>query len=118
MMVRWLRSLFRDREVERVNAMFAQMDRAAMEFGKTCPICNGTDVFLCPDCLQPIKSHTHENDYMCDCWTKEDAECATDSSVALGSLRDVNPIRQSDGKRVVGDGRPRPCVMTFEDTPA
>src|SRR5262245_4938731 len=105
-MMTWWRRLCRDREVDRVNERFAQRDRTAQMFAKTCPICNGTDVFLCPDCRYPIKSHSHENDYMCDCWTKEMAECAMDSSVAPGALRNVNPIRQRDGAVIAGHGWP------------
>lgn len=53
-----------------------------------CPMCDKSDVFLCPTCLKPITTHTHENDYLCE----------------VHSF--VNPIRQSDGKRVDGLGDP------------
>ncbi len=52
-----------------------------------CPICDKTDTLRCPVCRVPIESHSHERDYM----------CATHGF--------VNPIRDSDGQIVNGDGR-------------
>lgn len=76
-----------DRETAGYQRMSDAMDRAALEFGETCEICNGAAVYLCPHCKVPIESHSHENDYI----------CATHSF--------VNPIRQVDGARINGDGR-------------
>ena len=51
-----------------------------------CDICSGRSKYFCPICKEPISTHTHENDFL----------CATHSF--------VNPIRESDGALISGDG--------------
>lgn len=84
--VRYLQNLTGD-TVYSDNARMAAMDRAAARFAETCELCLGTAVYLCPKCREPISTHSHENDYLCE---------------AHGF---VNPIRQHDGARISGDGR-------------
>jgi hypothetical protein len=59
--------------------------RRAERERESCDICSGRSRYLCPTCREPV-GHSHENDYTCD---------------AHGF---VNPIRESDGARVIGDG--------------
>lgn len=73
------------RSVRDVNARFAMMDLMADRQAEQCEICNGTAVYLCPICREPV-GHSHENDFICE----------THSF--------VNPIRQHDGARISGDG--------------
>lgn len=69
-----------------VNASFAAMDRMAERQRTDCEICNGTAVYLCPYCKEPIRDHSHENDFICERHSF------------------VSPIRQHDGARISGDG--------------
>ena len=88
------------------NARMAVMDRQAEEFAKTCEICSGI-VYLCPDCKRPIKSHSHENDYLCDCLDPALVEfwASGGSSSRCGNeMRFVNPVREHDGARISGYG--------------
>lgn len=74
-------------------AMFQDMQRRNSE---KCEICSGKAVYLCPTCMEPIESHSHENDFI----------CKTHSF--------VTPIRQHDGARICGDGSPGPLRVVSE----
>lgn len=92
--------------VAAANAQMAAMDRLAEQAGRECEICAGV-IYLCPDCKQPIKSHTHENDFMCDCLVNEPEM----SSRFSGMLKNVHPIRLRDGAVIIGDGWPGPLKV-------
>lgn len=99
--------------VAAANAQMAAMDRAAEKYGRECEICAGV-IYLCPDCKRPITMHSHENDYLCDCQDPAlDAIYAEGgcSSVARSTSRFVNPIRATDGARIIGHGYPGPIKV-------
>lgn len=93
MIKRFLDWLTTDRFTVADNARMAMMDRAAARNRAACDICAGRDVYRCPTCREPV-GHSHENDYICE---------------VHGF---VNPIRDSDGARISGDGQAdRPRVL-------
>lgn len=66
-----------------------------------CEMCAGQSRYLCVECREPIRTHTHENDFLCE----------THSF--------VNVIRERDGAILAGDGvcgvsRVIGSVLTFE----
>ena len=84
--VAWFHAYLEEKSVAGVNAMNAAMDRRAEENERTCEICLGTAVYLCPTCRTPIATHSHEHDYLCD------------------THGFVDPIRQHDGVAINGGG--------------
>lgn len=94
--VSWLKSVvnapwvyppdyYADRD-RRIKEAAERQGRDRQRENDRCDICSGRSRYLCPICRVPIEMHTHENDYICE----------THSF--------VYPIRESDGKRINGDG--------------
>lgn len=68
------------------DAAMAAYDRIANKQRERCEICSRRAVYLCPKCGDKIARHSHENDFICR------------------RHGFVNPVRQHDGARIVGDG--------------
>ena len=74
----------------------AWQQRRAQDIEAACDICSGRAVYTCPYCHDPIKTHSHENDFLCE------------------RHGFINPIRSSDGAKINGDGFIHPTYETCE----